>query len=351
VALPKIMGAAAGTGAWFTMFLGAIFFSFNVSIIVYLGRVYKGKTLFEYSQLLVGKAVTYCFTAIYAVYFTIILAFVIRTSADTIKTEILYRTPVLATMLLMTVIALYTASKGLTNIGRIVEFLGLIILVIGFILSLLTFKEGNMLNILPLFDYPEKNMYFTALPLTIFAFLRFEVITVIPLNNVNSHKTLRTAVIAIFVLYLFSMIVVESCFSILGIDDIANYKYPLISAIRRLDIAILQFAKRLDLFFIIAWLFSIFCSISMLIFTASEYARRLIPKSRPTVLLIIICVLACSIGIIIPNSEVVSEYFLRFTMYVGLLPSFVIPFILFMIHIFKFGKKTKAHPTQVFGDH
>ena len=334
IQLPKIMGEAAGTGALFTLLLAALFFSFDIFMIAYLGNAYRGKTLFEYSRLLTGKFVSYCFTAIYIPYFIVMLAFVIRSSADIIKAEILYKTPIIATMLLITAVSLYTASKGLTIIGRVIEFLGFIILAIGFILNFITFNQGNVLNVLPLLD-SDMSIYFRALPSTIFGFVGFEVITNIPFTKSNGVKTIWTAIIAILVLCFFSIFVVESCYTVLGTDDILNYDYPLIIAIRRLDIDILQFAKRLDLFFIIIWLSSAYCSISMLIFTAAGYTKKLIPKANLKILLITISILACFIGLLIPSAEKVQQYFIWFVTYLSLIPVFIIPFILFMIHIFK----------------
>lgn len=329
------MGDTAGTGAWLVLLLAAVFFSFEIFIIVYLSYVYKGKTLFEYSKILAGKVATYCFAALYAVYFTIMLAFIIRSSADIIKAEILYKTPIWATMLLITSISLYAASKGLTNIGRLIEFLGLIILPIGFVLNTITFHQGNILNIMPLFDASQKDVYIHALPSAIFGFLGFEVITIIPFSASNGAKAIWTSILSIFVLCFFYILIVESCYVVLGVDDIVNYDYPLITAIRRLDINVLQFAKRLDLFFIIIWLSSIFCSLSMLIFTAAEYTRRFVRKINLNILLVCICALACFMGLLVPNSEEVGSSFLWFATYVGLIPAFVPPFVLFILHLFR----------------
>lgn len=335
--LPKIMAETAGTGAWLVLLLAAVFFVADVSIIVYLGTQYNGKSLFEYSRLLVGKPLACCFSAVYVVYFFIMLTFVVRSSADVIKSEILFYTPVWATMLLILAMALYAASKGLTNIGRIIEYIGLIILITGFSLCFLMFTQGNSLNLRPFFNASEKNAYIHALPSTVFYYLGFECITIVPFSKSNGKQAVKAAVLAILILCIYFILIVESCYAILGIDDIVNYAYPLISAIRRLDIAILQFAKRLDLFFIMAWLASVFCSAAMISFAAAAYIKKLIPKAAISFILIVIGLLSFFAGQLIPSADKVSELFISFITFFGLIPAFFIPLVLLLIHRFKRG--------------
>ncbi len=231
--LPRILGESAGTGAWLTLLLASVFFAFNVSIITYLGYVYKGKSLFEYSRLLAGKTVSGLFAAIYFAYFFMMLSLTVRSSADTIKSEILFKTPVWATMLLIFSISLYAASKGLSNIGRIIEYLGLIVLITGCVLHLITFTQGSFLNVMPLFDPSQTSRYISALPSTIFVYLGYEVITIVPFTKRNGAKAIWTAVLSIVAVCFFFILIVMSCYAILGLDDIVNYDYPLIIAITR----------------------------------------------------------------------------------------------------------------------
>lgn len=335
VVMPKAMSEAAGTGAWLSLLIAAVFFVFDVLLIVHLGCLYRKKPLAEYSELLVGKVVSRIFCGIYIVYFFIFLVFFVRSAADIIQAEILYKTPVWATMLLIMAVSLYAASKGLTHLGRILEYLGLIVLITSFILQIITFTQGNPLNNLPLIDPAETSRYIRAVPSAIFGFLGFEVITVIQFSRRNGSKARFTAGIAILVACMFFIVLLEACYSILSIDDIVNYDYPVLTAIRRLDIAALQFAKRLDLFFIMAWLTSIFCSTSLVMFAAVEYSKKLIPKLNGLTPMLAIGATAYAVGLLIPNAEDVLRTFNRFMTYTGLLPAFVIPLVLWVAHLFR----------------
>lgn len=344
VAMPKIMGAAGGTGAWLSLLIAAIFFMAIVLLITHLGRLYPGKSLAEYSELLVGKVISRIFCGFYIVYFFVFLALFVRSSADIIQAEILYKTPVWATMLLIMIVSLYAASKGLTNLGRMIEYLGLIVLIISFVLQIITFTQGDSLNNLPLIDTAEISRYIQAVPFAIFGYLGFEVITIIPLSRRNGSKSKLTAIASILVVCIFFITLLEVCYSVLGVDDIVNYDYPLLTAIRRLDIAALQFAKRLDLFFIMAWLTSIFCSTSLIVFASAEYAKKLIPKLNGFMPMLVIGAAAYVAGLLIPNAEDVLQSFNLFITYIGLIPAFVIPLVLWIAHLFRYrrGKANKG---------
>jgi spore germination protein len=69
--LPKNAAESAGIGAWLSLIITTIIFMFITYMITYLQYVYEGETLYEYSQQLVGKLITYLLVIIYIIYFFI----------------------------------------------------------------------------------------------------------------------------------------------------------------------------------------------------------------------------------------------------------------------------------------
>lgn len=115
---------------------------------------------------------------------------------------------------------------------------------------------------------------------------------------------------------------------VLGIDDLTSYNFPNISAIRRIELPILQFFKRLDLVFINVWIFSIFCSLSFVVFTTVQYLSKIFTKAKYNLILCIVCIGAFVMGIPFKNAEQLSSVWLGWTTYLGLIPGFIIPLIL-----------------------
>lgn len=331
VELPKIMAESVGTGAWITIIIASIFFIFPVWTITYLGNTFKEKTLFEYSQLLVGKFITYIFVGIYFIYFFIVLAMINRGIAEIVKTDLLPKTPIWAISLLIIVVSAYAASKGITNLGRMLEYNGVMIIIFLTAIHTIMFANGDIMNIRPLYNVDDIGKYIKGSFEVITAFLGFEILTVIPLSKENGKKAIYYSIAAVIAVGLVYIFIIESSFSIVGVEDIVNYRDALVVAIRRVNAEYLQFFKRIDILFIFSWLMAVFSTISMLVYTANEYISKVIPKINKGITLWILTILALIVSIIPSNFEVSSKVFLYATQYFGLIPAFLIPLILLII--------------------
>lgn len=331
LSLPLIMAQKAETGAWLVLLIASIIACIPVVIIVYLGNLFKGKTLFEYSKLLVGKFLTYIFALIYILYHFSLVVLLTRSTADVIKGEFLNKTPLYSTMILLLIVTGYAASKKLNNLGRICEFLGIIILIANFVLHTVMLTQGDFRNIKPFFDISQINSYLKAFPSTIFLFIGFESLTIIPFTKANGKKSIWISIISILTAGITYIYVTQTCYMILGVEDVAHYNYPNVAAIRILDIPVLQFLKRLDLIFINAWVFSIFCSLSFVIFTVTQYTQKLFSKLNFNFILMIVCVLAFIAGLLPKGPKQVSDIHLFLTTYFGFIPALLIPLILLIV--------------------
>lgn len=331
IELPKTMSETAGTGFWIPITIATIFFMFAITIIASLNKMFPDKTLFDYSSILIGKIATWIISAIYAVYFIFVIALIKRSVAEIIQNSFLPKTPMWAGMFLMLAICGYAASRGLGNIGRIFEFFGFITIASIIFLEYLVFSEGEFIYLRPFFDSSEIMEYVKALPMLIMPYLGIEILTVIPFSshmNVKAPRYCRLAILSVGICYI---ITVATTFMIISIDDTKNYSEPLIRAIRRVDIPSLQIFQRLDVIFIAAWFFAMFCSLTILIFSASSYINKMLPKLNMTLIIIFVCISSFIIGLIPHASSTVSQLFIYLTQYFGFVPAILIPAVLLII--------------------
>lgn len=330
ISFPKIMANSAGTGAWIPILIATIVFSLTTSIIISLNNMFKGDTLFEYSTKLVGKVTTYIFTFIYILYFFGLCSMIMRSNSELVKLRLLPETPIWVTILLLVFFSTYAASKGLSNVGRIIEFFGIIILTFYILMGLLMWFYGDTINILPLYDSKETGAYIKSLPLTIMPFLGFEMLTIMPFSTKNK-KALRYGVGAIITTGAIYILTVYGTYQVLGVEDTGNYNNALLTAIRRVEIDMFQFLKRLDIVAFAIWNFSIFSTVTVGVYTLSEYTSKLFPKSKGKVVLIVLGILIY-ISALIPNNDYTAEMIFEYlTGYIGLVPTLVIPLILFIV--------------------
>ena len=328
VELPKTMARSAGTGAWVPLLIAAVIFSFAVAVIIHLGNLFIGKTLFEYSTLLVGKFVTYCFTTIYILYFFGVLSMLIRSGSEIVKLEILIKTPIWATGLALILFSAFAASKGISNIGRIFEFFGYTVFLSIILLSILMFQSGDTLNIFPLFEYKQVNTYIEALPVAIMPFLGIEVLTMIPISKCNERKAVFYSICGVLTVCAYYILAVYLTYMLLGVEDTKNYKDSLFIGIRLLDIEMLQFLKRLDIVAFTVWIYSMFCTITIVIYALYEYTHKIFSKAKSQKLFIVVCGLVYIAALLPASSDEAAQIFTYLTMYFGLIPAFIIPMIL-----------------------
>ncbi|MDO8685301.1 MAG: GerAB/ArcD/ProY family transporter [Clostridiales bacterium] len=264
-------------------------------------------------------------------YFFGVLSMLLRSGAEIIRLELLFKTPLWATMLVLLLFSEYAASKGISNIGRILEFFGYILLLTIILISLQMFSSGDILNVLPLFDLKEINAYIKALPLAIMPFLGIEALTIIPLSKVNGKKAIWYSMSSVMAVNVFYLLIVYHTYMLLGVEDSKNYKDAMFVATRLLDIEILQFLKRFDIIIFIVWIFVMFCTFTIVIYTLSEYTHKIFSKATSYKVLIIVSALAYVAALLPASYDEATQIFTYLSMYFGLIPAFLIPMILLIM--------------------
>lgn len=331
ISLPRTMAINAGTGAWFTLLLSTAFFMIPTALLATLNRKFPGMTLFEYSARLVGKPLSVVFAVMYAVYFLGIFAFIARGAAEIIKADFLYKTPLKVTLFVLVATSLYATSRGLTNLGRILELVLILLLPTILLIHLLMFAGGDKYNVLPLYN-PSKTMtYLKAIPITAPAFLGFETLAVLPFHQNNLRLGRRYAlggVVFAGALYIF---IVESCFSILGLPDIINYYDALIVAVRRIDAPYLEIFRRVDFIFLVGWLASILCTLNIYNYGFHSIACSLFPRAGKWPVMAVLSAAAFAVGCWPSCYESSMKYFNTFLYALAPFTSLGVPILLLIM--------------------
>lgn len=342
MSLPKDLAESAGTGGWITLLIStsiAIFFTY---IITYLGYIHKEKTIYEYSELLVGKFITFLFITIYIIYFFVIFTMITRLSCEVIKLSVLIKTPIWATSSLFLLVTYYVIINRLRIIARLCEIYGVLIIIAYLTIFFLISTQGNLINIKPFFNSENITTYLKATSATITPFLGIALLTTIPFyKKTNNKKIFMYTIIMMGFIGLLYIFVVESCISVMSVAGIVYYKDSLIATIRRINIKWLQFFTRLDGIFLIAWVMAVYCTIVTFaygsIFLLSKYLKK-IHFNLLTFIVLLLSFIVSQIPKTINDVQNIITYF----GYVGALTIGGIPLVLLIItKVKKYDKKTK----------
>lgn len=340
--LPKNVAESAGTGGWLSILIGAAIAAIFAYIITYLGYIHKNKTIYEYCELLTGKVIAYIFIIIYIVYYFMFFTMVTRMASETIKLTILLKTPVWALTLVFLLTVYYAVIKKLRIIARICEIYGLIIMITAIAVYILIFSQGELINIKPFFVVENIPTYLKATIVTVFPFIGFEILTIIPFHKEeNNKKIFKYTTLIIIGIGLFYILVVEACISVMGVDGIIQYKAALYATIRRVDVKSLEFLRRLDGVFIMGWIMAIFCTITLSAYGVVFLTSKLFKKINIRLLAFIVILISFIVSQI-PDTISQIQKVLDYVGYSSLFTIVIIPTILFIItKVKKYDKKIR----------
>lgn len=328
--IARTMALSAKHGAWITILIASVFFGIMAGVIVKLNQAHEGKMLYEYSRDLTGKYAAFLIGLFYLAYFFIFSLFYCNSFDLQVKSIFLPKTPIWALLLAGMPVYGVIAYKGIRNLGRLAEIVGIVFLVVAVILFVSMLIQGTFSFILPLYDPSDTGRYLLSLKDTIEPFLGIEVLLVIPFIK-KQQKIARTAVLAIIGIGLFYILDVFGCYAMIGMDEIVYHRFPLVDAIRLVEYRRIEFLQRLDIVYDTIGFMRIFVGKSILYLVLVEMLCKMLPKAKRIMLVIAvgIAVTIASLSTVgIPDIIEVLKSILKVG---GLTAAFAIPLLLMVM--------------------
>ncbi|WML37526.1 GerAB/ArcD/ProY family transporter [Clostridium sp. OS1-26] len=337
--LPKLAAENGGTGSWFSLLILTIFFIIITYIITYLQYIYEGKTIYEYSQQLVGKLITYIFSIIYIVYFFINFSMITRIYAEAIKLIILNKTPVMVICFVFYMVVFYALRKGINVIARVCEIYG-VLNILGFmVINSFLITNGKLVNVRPLFVMQDLMIYLKGMFKIIFVFLGMEMLMLLPVSRTANKKIFKYTTLIIAITGIVYIYIFESTISVVGVDAVIHYRTALLDIVRGVDIYYLEFFRRLDGIYIIYWSMNIFCATCLWGYGTITFTSKILKNIKYNYILVGITLIAF-IAAQIPKTKEGVEEIIKYNAYLGSITAIIIPIILFVItKVKKYDKK------------
>ncbi|MFY2253323.1 GerAB/ArcD/ProY family transporter [Priestia megaterium] len=328
--------------AWLAILLGMIF-SF-VLLLVYhrLYLYYPDLLLTEYVQKILGKPLGFALAFVYILYFMYDASRVLRDFGEMLLAFAYPDTPLFIANALLILVIIYTVRKGIEVIARSGELLFIFmyfLAIAGFILiissGLIDFK--NLQPILEAGLFPVLKVVMTQT--LYFPFSEIIVITMILpyLNNPKKARLTMLCATALSGVNLIITMLINVC--VLGVNLTARSQFPLLSTVQTIQVA--DFLERLDVFFMLALIITIFFKICLLFYAAVTGAANLFKVKSPSSLSypfgLIILFLSIAIA---SNAQEHNHEGLKIAMFVVHIPLLtIIPPLLLIVAFFKNRRK------------
>ncbi|MCT4686496.1 GerAB/ArcD/ProY family transporter [Vallitalea sp.] len=334
ISLPKNISKNLGTGGWILIIIGSTIILFSSFLFVYLAKKFSNKTIYEYSIILTGKVITNIIITIICIYSISLGCVITRLASETIKLSFLLNTPVWALSLLMVTITFYALINNIIVISKLCEILSIVIIVFSLILILATFSQGSLTNLQPFFHFKAKDIVKT-LPDIVFPFVGIEILAVIPMDIGKKNKgIIKYLVITIAIITFIYISAVETSIAVMGVDSVIRYEDAIFATIRRIEIDFLQSLKRLDFFFIIAWILTSYSSIVLSLYMGIHLLSKVFVKINRNIIVFIVC-LTTYIFSLIPFTMDLLRKSHNYLGFLGLFILLIIPLFLITISLVK----------------
>lgn len=331
ISLPRTMAESAGSGGWVSLLLAAVIYAFGAWMIVALNRTFQGEVLFDYSKRLVGKVGAYVLGVFYLLYFMLVSAYLCAGMANVLVSDFFVRTPTWFTIAIGMPFYAYTAYKGVTTVARLFEIIGVLFLLSSIAAYLFMLAQGKVENILPLFVPEDTLQYLGATRSTVLSFLGVEILTLTPISQKGRKRAPLVAFVTVLVIGVFYVLVVESCTMMIGINEIKNNNCALITAIRQIQVPLLDFLERFDFFYLTVGFMALYAAKTIVLLAIVEYACKIFPTVHRIIMSIAASVIVFTLDLLLLRVNYLGGYYEIFGLTAGNVAVFGIPGLLFFL--------------------
>lgn len=324
IELPKIMAQTAGRSNWIVILIMAVIYSVVAVIITKLNNLFQGKAIFDYSQEIVGRFITYLIALFYFFVALLIAVYLKLKLFNLLTANFLPETPQFVILLMGILLFGYVAYKGITNIARMYEIIGVLYLITTVAICTFMLFQGMSENILPIYKKSDLERFLPAAKNMVIPYTGMGFLLVIPFTAKNK-KAPKVAFFSVLAIGFFYVMIVECTIMTLGLINTASFNDAFIEAIKMVDFPIIE---RTDILYLTVGLTSLFAGTITIYATAVEYACRLFPPLKRHVVVIGIGVILFVLSMIAFKIKNFNEIYSNFAPYILICTSFLIPAIL-----------------------
>jgi spore germination protein (amino acid permease) len=334
VGLPSSLATVCGHDGWISVLIYGIIITAVIALIIKLMNRYNNKSIYEINKFLYGKYLGGLLNLLIVLYLWYSVCLCLRSYINIIHIDLLRSTPSFVLCVFTLIPTCYLAWYGLKYITR---FAQMIYLSIGFylILCLLVFSDLRLNFLMPIAQSGIDGIKASFSP-CIFAFLGYDVISIIYPEITNKQKAMKFAIGANTITTIFYIIIVLVITSFFGEEMLKKSINPMIKLSRSYRAPIIE---RMDVLFISVLLPAIAMSIGGY-FSVTYYSiRKLLNLKKKAIYLIVFT----SITILLSN---VPKSVSNIKVYTNIMTISGTIFSIFLVicYLFSFIRKKGVNP-------
>ncbi|WP_379141247.1 endospore germination permease [Paenibacillus sp. sgz500992] len=329
--------------AWISIVLAGCIALLIAVLVTQVARLFPGKSLIEYSELILGTWIGKLVIMIYLVQWYTILPIVLRQFTDLVNIMLLPETPKESIILLMVLLITYaTYAGGIEGIARCSEFLGPIIMIMVLLVLLANGNNIHWKHILPVYaDSGIKEIMRGSLAPASYLGHSVEYLMFASFLR-QPRKEGRYAVWAVLVANFMVLITTIMIIVILGVNVSPNMWYPFFAMTQK--ISLFGFVDNFDAVPVVIWISSVFIKLAVYLFLVSYGTAQFLKVRNWKLMIWFIAPVMFAFALIPQNvTEATTNYMQRYWVPVALPVNMLgLPMLLLLVGLWRKAKRKET---------
>ncbi|MFD1674013.1 GerAB/ArcD/ProY family transporter [Alicyclobacillus fodiniaquatilis] len=330
----------AGRDAWISLILAALI-GIGIVYIHLKFAISSDSGLYNHVHSVFGKWFGRLITSIYVMFFMIAVAVTIKVLSDFM--DVIYpTTPPSVFLLAEFILIFWVVHSGVEVIGRTMQFLLPILMVLGILASVLSTGDKDFTQIFPIFERGMTPIFLGALPF-IAMFSELVAFCCITQHARDPKKLPKQAWLLVTVLFFMFISPVTGPIMTFGENMARNLAFPTYTEIQYIRVT--NIIERMDIVGISLWTIGSFFRISMFTFAIAKGLARLFDAKRQNAYLIptVMLIAAISLSLMKASREEVYHFIGGIYLYLALAVGVGIPLFTGIVALIrkKFGMKSR----------
>lgn len=339
--LPRHLVLAAKQDAWISAIVAVLLQFLVFPIYIVIIRQLKGKSIYEYIEMVLGKYGGKIALVIFTVMFPYFIFIVmLRNLTDFIMTSIMTETPPEPIALMMLIAVISVVRSGVAVIGRCIEIVMLFMIFI-YIINVCSFMlDTHFENILPMFEHGVIPIIKGSVGFFSNPYLESVILLFLIGNMTDSNKWKKTVMTSVLISGFIYTTVTFFAITLLSPGVVSNLTFPTYFIVRTISIG--DFFERFEIIVSMFFYLTIFFKLSLLLYVTAKILTHVFGLQEYRSLPIPLALIAMALQKGLWPNIVVSQEVLRTTPIIhGTLFGLIFPCILCVIAAIK-GKKQQT---------
>lgn len=323
--LPRTLAEKTGTDGWLVLPFCYVFSTIASIAWVQVAKRYQIYFTKE-SNNKMSECIKKALIIVYICYFSFYGWVILLNGMLYIKGNLLPKTPDYLLILLFLIPTYLVVAENVYVLGRYCEIVFYLTIWI-VLLFLIPLKEGNLLNMLPIFKNGISSIL-NAFPQAIFPFTGFEMVVCMYPYLKRKQAATKGVIIANSITLIFYTFMTISCYIFFSPDEITAYNQPVLSILKIIEVS---FLERFDLIIITLYLFVVFTAWTPYIYASLVCISHLTKQKKKNIHIFIyfICIIL-SVFLIHPSWSQVQSW-KSLISHVGLGTAYIFPIFMLLV--------------------